>query len=74
LQEPPTTFLSFPSFSKKRPAAAAMDEGFEREDRRMSAVEEVKKRHHDKGFFYAWSVRESPQASYSMSMSCSAEN
>jgi hypothetical protein len=51
-----------------------MDEGFEREDRRMSAVEEVKKRHHDKGFFYAWSVRESPQASYSMSMSCSAEN
>uniref|UniRef100_K3Z0D8 Uncharacterized protein n=1 Tax=Setaria italica TaxID=4555 RepID=K3Z0D8_SETIT len=48
-------------FGREEEAAATMDEPFQGEDRNLSAVDHVKKRHHEKGFFYAWSVR-SPQA------------
>ena len=34
-----------------------MDEPSQSEDRKLSAMEHVKKRHEEKGFLYAWSVR-----------------
>jgi hypothetical protein len=48
-----------------------MDEPSQSEDRKLSAIEHVKKRHEEKGFLYAWSVR-SPQAR--LDESCSAES
>lgn len=36
-----------------------MDEPSQSEDRKLSAVDHVKKRHEEKGFLYAWSVRSS---------------
>ncbi|CAO2045021.1 unnamed protein product, partial [Urochloa humidicola] len=48
-------------FCREEEAAPTMDEPSQSEDRKLSAVEHVKKRHQEKGFLYAWSVR-LPQA------------
>jgi len=51
-------------FCRKEEAAATMDEPSQSEDRKLSAMEHVKKRHEEKGFLYAWSVS-LPQATRS---------
>jgi len=51
-------------FCRKEEAAAIMDEPSQSEDRKLSAMEHVKKRHEEKGFLYAWSVS-LPQATRS---------
>ncbi|CAN6243539.1 unnamed protein product, partial [Urochloa humidicola] len=40
-------------FCREEDAAPTMDEPSQSEDRKLSAMEHVKKRHHEKGFLYA---------------------